>query len=259
MSYTNNRNLPEMPVGAVEWVAIFNALIAKLEEGGTLKATAGETLAQYEGFYIDTDGLAYIAGGSNIPHGIWYSTSTAMSAEGYGQLDGIMVNGSWTWNEKALLYIDSSGALTETPQAGQRPVAWAFSPTEISLLNIPALETPISATHQTTSSSAAEVLQAITLQEGKAYSIEAYVTARQGDIHRASYIRRALVYRPVSGNAILQGSVQDALTNESLNEASSEAYFWDCTITVSGNDVRVMVDADVGTVDWKGKITIVEA
>lgn len=87
-------------------------------------------------------------------------------------------------------------------------------------------------------------LDSFTLAEGKVYLIEASVAAKQGDTNRAIYVRRACVYRPSGGSATLQGAVQDSLTVES-NSA------WDCTINVSGNDVRVRVTGAASTnINW---------
>lgn len=95
-------------------------------------------------------------------------------------------------------------------------------------------------------------LMSKTLAEGKAYIIIANIIGKQADTNRASYVRRACVYRPAAGSATLQGSVQDELTVES--DAS-----WDCTIDVSGNDVRVRITGVAATtIDWKGSLEFIE-
>ncbi len=95
-------------------------------------------------------------------------------------------------------------------------------------------------------------LMSKTLTEGKVYILIAYVVAKQADTNRASYIRRAYVYRPVAGVAILEGSVQDGLTIES-NAA------WDVTIDVDTNDARIRVTGYISTtIDWKGKLEFME-
>ncbi|RLI87987.1 MAG: hypothetical protein DRP01_00105 [Archaeoglobales archaeon] len=62
---------------------------------------------------------------------------------------------------------------------------------------------------------------------------------------RAMYVRCFGVYRESAGVATLEGALQTLLTRES-------APGWDCTVSVSGNNVLVQVLGGVGhSVDWK--------
>ena len=91
-----------------------------------------------------------------------------------------------------------------------------------------------------------------TLDEGKAYLVEAKIVGKNGDSARNAYIRRALVYRPSGGSATMEGSVQDELTIESDVD-------WDATIDVDGNDVRVRVTGKASTtIDWACDVSWVE-
>jgi hypothetical protein len=88
-----------------------------------------------------------------------------------------------------------------------------------------------------------------TLVEGDAYLIEAYVVAKQGDTNRASYIRRALVYRTIGGNATIQGTVDNVFTRESDTN-------WDCTMDVNGGNIRVRITGTGNTIDWKAGVRV---
>lgn len=132
MAYTTNYNLPEMPTGPVDWPAVFNELVHKLEVGRTFKVTAGESLVKGNAIFIDDDGKAYKADGTtNKAQAIWQSASTSANAEGYAQTDGTMVTGSWT--SGGLIYSSATGELTQTVNG---PIlGFAKSPTEI-VINI---------------------------------------------------------------------------------------------------------------------------
>lgn len=106
------------------------------------------------------------------------------------------------------------------------------------------------ATIQTTDATVTTI-DSFTLVAGNAYVVEVAVVAKQGDTNRASYVRRACVYRPAAGSATLEGSVQDTLTVES--DAS-----WDLTIDVNGNDARVRVTGAAVTINWACKLSILE-
>ncbi len=133
---TKHYNLPTMPTGAVDWPAIVNDIVAKVEVGRTVKLTAGETLAKGKAFYVKAaDGKAYLATYSTGIAGLWQSSSTGAGVEGFGQIGGIMTDSSWTWTPGSYLYIDGSSNLTATdPGTGVRPVAYAISATEVILL-----------------------------------------------------------------------------------------------------------------------------
>jgi len=90
------------------------------------------------------------------------------------------------------------------------------------------------------------------LSEIGVYLVEAKVTAKEGDTNRATYIRRALVYRTSGGAAAMQGSVQDELTIESDSD-------WDCTIEVDDNDVQLNVTGVAATtINWTATWSIME-
>lgn len=127
MAYTTNYNLPEMPTGAVEWPALFNDVVTKLERGRTLRLTAGEALAQYDPFYLKSDGKAWKADDTTDIRGIWISSSTAQDTDGFGQIDGTITNESWAWTIGDAIYVDDSSALTQTP--GAISIGYALSDT----------------------------------------------------------------------------------------------------------------------------------
>jgi len=99
------------------------------------------------------------------------------------------------------------------------------------------------ATTQTTSS-AVTTLWSQTLSDESACLVEAHVVAKKDDASdRAAYVRRALVYRD-GGAAVMQGAVS---TTETIESDAA----WDCTVDVSGNDVRVRVTGKAATtIDW---------
>jgi len=131
---TKHYNLPEMPTGAVEWPALFNDVVDKLEVGRTIKIVAGEALTVRKVFYIKNDGKAWKATNVTDAFGMWQSESTGVGAQGYGQVGGVMTYASWTWTPGAILYSDVNGDFT-TVVTG-RPVAYALSATEIVLYGL---------------------------------------------------------------------------------------------------------------------------
>jgi hypothetical protein len=76
--------------------------------------------------------------------------------------------------------------------------------------------------------------------------IEAFIVGRRTDAAaRASYIRKAVVYREGGGSATLEGSVQSTLTRESVGG-------YNATIIVSGTDALIQVDGAAGhTINWE--------
>ena len=133
MSYTTDRNLPKLPSGPVDWVAAYNDLADKIELGFTIKRTAGEALVEGDPFYVKNDGKAWNATDATPCHGVWQSTSTDAEADGYGLVFGSLTHTGWTWTLGAALYVDSGGALSESP--GNGPVAYAMSATKIFVCN----------------------------------------------------------------------------------------------------------------------------
>lgn len=214
MATTKHMNLQEMATGAVEWPAIINDLINKVEAGRTIKAIAGEAFAVRDPFYIKTaDGKAWKATSSTERNGIWQSTSTGVGVEGFGQIDGVMTYGSWTWTKGIFLYVSAGGALTETPpNPSSRPIAFTISATEIMILPSDIGDPNKAYASVQTTDATITTLIAKTLAEGKAYILNANVVGKQADTNRASYVRRACVYRPAAGSATLQGTVQDDMT-----------------------------------------------
>jgi hypothetical protein len=144
MASTKHQNIPKLPATPVDWPTELNKWADRIEEGRTVKLTAGEALAFKDVFYIKaSDGKAYKATDNTNIDGIWYSTSTAINTTGYGQIAGIMTDGTWTWTVRAFLYCNTSGALTETaPTLRSRAVAYALSATEIVLFYPPMVPFP---------------------------------------------------------------------------------------------------------------------
>lgn len=114
MAYTTECNLPEMPSGPVDWPALFNEMVAKLEAGRTLKLVAAVALVKGDPIYINGSGKAAKSNGTTYKaQAVWQSTSTAADAEGYAQRDGVMDVGSG-WTPGGFLYCSAAGALTQT-------------------------------------------------------------------------------------------------------------------------------------------------
>lgn len=137
MAFTTNYNFPEMPAGAVEWVAVFNDLIAKIEAGRTVKITAGEAISAYEVITIgDAAGDHFLCDNSGSFLGI-AKADIANGAQGYVYCDygDEIINGGWSWTRGALLYVSATpGALTEAdPGSGAVPIAYAHTTTSIIL------------------------------------------------------------------------------------------------------------------------------
>jgi len=135
MSYTTHWNLPNMPTGAVDWPAVINDAIAKLEAGRTLKLTANATLVKGDGFYIGSNGQAYKATDTTLFLGIWLGnpgdTTTETGTEGYGQVGGYIVTGTG-WTVGAPVFIASDGTLTQTqPDTNPPPVGVALTSTSV--------------------------------------------------------------------------------------------------------------------------------
>lgn len=130
--YTKHRNLPKLVTGAVDWVAAYNDAMDKLEAGRTFKFIAGETLTKGKCYKVNTSGSAVVP--DNVDHipGIWQSASTATEVEGFGQVDGFMSDGGWSWTVGVPLYSDS-GVLTESI-IGLRAVAYSLSASGIMIL-----------------------------------------------------------------------------------------------------------------------------
>lgn len=135
MGYTTDYNLPKLPSGAVDWIAAYNDLCDKIEAGRTLFKPANATINQYQCFYINFLGKATIASGSTDVIGIWKSTSTAVDVLGFGQIGGTMTNVGWNWTPGAFLYSEANGALTATPSATGKRIAYALTATKILILN----------------------------------------------------------------------------------------------------------------------------
>lgn len=116
MAFTTEYNLPEMPSGAVDWPAVINDLVHKLEVGRTMKLTAGEALTKGAVIYISSsDGKAYKADGTtNKARGIWQTLSSAINSEGYAQVDGYMDISGATYTKGGLIYSSATGTLTQT-------------------------------------------------------------------------------------------------------------------------------------------------
>ena len=143
MSYTTHKNFGLLPSGAVNWPQVFNANFNKLEQGDTVKRVTAVDIDQYECFYIDSDGKAALASNTTPVTGIWYSTgTTSAGAEGYGQIEGLIVKTTspWTWNEGVFLYSDANGVLTETVSKSGIPVAYTIAVSTILVLSLRKLQ-----------------------------------------------------------------------------------------------------------------------
>lgn len=135
MAVTVENGFQEIPTGAVEWPALINDMMNKVEAGRTLKLVAGEALVIGDPFYIDsTSGKAMVASNTSAYVGIWQSTSTATDESGYGQLDGTMTL-TVTGSVGDMIYVTSAGALSTTSDiTNNRPVAYIRSATVIGLI-----------------------------------------------------------------------------------------------------------------------------
>jgi len=141
MSYSPNYNLPYLPTGAVDWVAVINDIVAKVEAGRTMKVTAGENIAQYNAVAIPTvaAGKVFKADYTMKFFGI-AKDAIALDAEGYiytgvGNEVTIGAHGFAVGNP---VYVSAvAGSLTENaPRADAVPVAFANTATSIVILRI---------------------------------------------------------------------------------------------------------------------------
>ncbi len=133
MPVSKHMNLEEAMAGVVEWIGLWNANVARLEKGRTLKLVAGEALTERLAFYIHaTTGKAWKATASTSVDGIWESASTAAEATGLGQVGGVFTYDSWSWSVSgATIYVTAGGVLTESVTA--TIIGRALSLTEIKL------------------------------------------------------------------------------------------------------------------------------
>lgn len=91
-------------------------------------------------------------------------------------------------------------------------------------------------------------LDSITLLDENGYLVTAKVVARQSDGTTGIYHLTVGAKRVSAGSAVLVG------TPVSLNTAEDEAS-WDCTFTVSGNDLRLSVTGEAATtIEWAGHL-----
>jgi hypothetical protein len=134
MSYTTDYNIPLMPSGPVDWPALFNDLANKVEAGRTLKLTAAVTIAIGTCFYINSSGKASKSTSSSDIAGIWQTSSTTINTQGYGQIDGTITNGGWSWTPGDFLYSDANGVLTSVESSSKLAIARALTATKIVIL-----------------------------------------------------------------------------------------------------------------------------
>ena len=128
---TKHRNFQLIPTGAVEWPALINDMMAKAEAGRTLQLVAGETIAKYQGFKLDSTSRALVGDVAGVNFGIWTSVSTAVDETGFGQYNGTIEYDGWLWTAGTRLYIDASGDLTDTSSGNSDQIAIATDSTEI--------------------------------------------------------------------------------------------------------------------------------
>ena len=131
MTVTKHNNIQLIPTGPVEWPALVNDLITKYEAGRTLHLVAGETIAKYEGFKLDSTSRALVGDVAGINLGIWQSLSTAVDETGFGQYAGTMEYDGWNWTAGTRLYLTSAGALTDSSSGNSDQIAIATDSTEI--------------------------------------------------------------------------------------------------------------------------------
>ena len=138
MSYSKNRNLPEMPEGAVEWVAVFNTQRDLIEAGPILKITAGEALSAFEAIQPPGASGKVMKGGNTDPFLGLVETELALDEDGfaYTGVGNEVPNPSWSWTVGELIYVSSTpGALSQTkPTPEARPIGYANTATSIVLL-----------------------------------------------------------------------------------------------------------------------------
>ncbi len=137
MSFTTNYNLPEMPSGPVDWVAIINDIVAKLEAGRTVKITAGENIAAYQAVTIgDASGDHFKCDNTGSFLGI-ATAAIINGADGYVYADygNEIINGSWSWTRGGLIYVSAvAGVLTQSdPGSGAVPIGYAHTTSSIIL------------------------------------------------------------------------------------------------------------------------------
>ncbi len=140
MAFTTNYNLPDMPTGAVDWPALFNDFVNKIEAGRTIKITAGEALTAGQPFKISSDTKAYKAINTDICAGI-VKSDIALDAEGFGYTGkGNIITTGAGWTVGGLIYVGTTaGTLTQTEPIsttiGVAPIAIAKTATSIMLLS----------------------------------------------------------------------------------------------------------------------------
>ena len=135
MAYTTNYNLPELPTGAVDWVAVINDIMAKLEAGRTFKVTAGEALAINVPVYMHTDGEVYKADNTKVYFGLTQA-AIANGAEGYVLIcNGAEVtNAGWSWTVGGEIFVHTvAGELSQSEPATPTVVGIASAATKLVL------------------------------------------------------------------------------------------------------------------------------
>lgn len=104
---------------------------------------------------------------------------------------------------------------------------------------------------QTVDATANVTLDTLTLEDENGYLVTAKVIARQSDGTTGIYYITVGAERVSAGSAALVGSVV------SLNTAENEAT-WDCTFTVSGNNLLLSVTGEGGTtIEWGGTMSYI--
>lgn len=128
-NFSKNYNIPRLPVGAVEWPAIVNTLVDRVEAGRTIKVTAGEALAANEAVQPpDSTGKVFKATNLTNFLGI-VKDAIALNAEGfvYASVGNEVTDATWAWTVGGLIYVGATaGTLTQIkPTPDAIPIGYA--------------------------------------------------------------------------------------------------------------------------------------
>lgn len=125
MAFTYDNDLPEMPTGAVEWPAIINDIVYKLEAGTKVKIRAGDNLAIGDPVIINI-GSAYKCT-TERGFGGFAVEATAQNSYGRIQVSGRVSNPAWSWTSQELYFLSETGTITATPTIKGDPIAYCPS------------------------------------------------------------------------------------------------------------------------------------
>ncbi len=138
MGFTTHNNLEVPDTGTQNWDSSVNDNFTHLENGLTIKANAGETVALSEVTYIDGSGqygLA-IADGTIANRYIGIAQSNInRNADGYSRTSGHHLHPHWSFTPGNPIYLSAStpGALTESEPAESIIIGVALATNEITI------------------------------------------------------------------------------------------------------------------------------